>query len=159
MDFRSSDYRTPPNSLLKVLDTEGLKNRLAAYPAKLKDERGKLSVIRTRAQEAAESLKYFKGVLSREIADEINPYNNKAKYSNQESRDAEFSIRAKNDPDYLGALNAYRKAESELEDAEIAYEQLQQSWLSIQKVADLVAAEIILLSKFARLEPMVITSD
>lgn len=150
---------TPNNPVLNILDTENLKLRLQSFPALLADAKKKIAGVRGQFNDANDGLKAAKAILMREISDEVNPINGKARFTNQEAREAEFVSRSKNDFNYQEALKWYREAEEVLQAAEGEYEQLQYQWMALCKVADIVAGEIALLSRYVVLVPELVDSQ
>jgi hypothetical protein len=129
--------------ILYDLNTTTIKSKLIDfYPDKIMDLKGKVRDARDRYKDAEADRAAEEANILAEIADEKDPATSKAKYSNNEARNAELLKRKRANKDYKIAAGVVRDAEQVLNRAEDELEACQNKFKATMFVAQILAAEV-----------------
>lgn len=139
------------NQILAAYDTENLRHSLAQYPRRIYDARQAVNQARKAWKDAELERATAEAEMILLISNETDE-KGKAKFSNQEARNAELIRRKATDPKYLELANKVAEAEAALNEAQNQLQQLLDEYQSLRYMSRLIIAEMSVISELADLD-------
>lgn len=126
--------------ILENYEVSQIKENLLALPQQIKEIYNRLNTVNMEIDEITEEMKTLESEIFMEIAEEMQ--NGKPKYSNQETRNAEFRKRCSCHPVYKAKQAQLRAKQGERDylQGELSY--LRDKFAAYRKVCNLVVAQL-----------------
>lgn len=136
------------DEILSAYNTENLRHSLAQYPRRIFNARQAVNQARKALKDAELERDTAEAELILLISIETDE-RGKAKFSNQQTRDAELARRKATTPEYVEAAGKVAEAEAEWVAAQDTLQMLLDEYQSARIVARLIASELAVVSELA----------
>lgn len=118
-----------------------MSKRILEFPTKIREQQKIVRVAKEVYDDAKGNLSQAEAAIVSDIAGTLDD-KGKPKFSNAESRKAEFEKRGRTDPDYQAALQAFDIAEEKYSSAQFDLQLLQDEFAAHRTVGDILAGRL-----------------